>query len=396
MESSEFHYNETENMSMDLFSQADSNFWAPSEQERDSFMAGDTAILDYEPSVNGSRIDALADRYSTKVFIGGIPLGTTEAFLRQCFGVYDLCDISWPGKKNFRDSPPNGYCFVQFRHNEAVRALLNTCGYRDGKYCFSLGKRRDLVQIRPWRLADSTYTVSEHWSRFVRLSVFVGGLPRTLKASELFELVQTRFGNVLHCSMELEFESSYPKGAARVIFSSIDSYRACASTGHVEHQWYPNRHYNVSYVEFKPFVYKNIECENCGNSSLRTEFCTAKECLIYYCRLCFNQVHQTNPLFADHQVSKAVPRDLPNPCRAEQKAKQEKAKLARLANLDFSRPPPAFVHSSQDGPSSSFDTTNLDESLKENEKSTEELVKENIEKRPRKFGNLLQSYGVDL
>ncbi|CAD5229679.1 unnamed protein product [Bursaphelenchus okinawaensis] len=390
-------YDEFENDSMSNLDVTHSSVYSTG---RDSFMAGDNAILEYETHKDVPN-DISNERYSTKIFVGGIPLGTTDAYLRQCFGAYDLCEVNWPGKKKFGDSPANGYCFIQFRHSEAVRALLNSCAYRDGRYCYALGRRRDMVQIRPWRLNDSTFTISTLWSRFVRLSVFVGGLPRILKASELYELVQRKFGNVLHCSMELEFETSYPKGAARVIFGDISSYQAAASAGHIEHQWYPNRHYNVSFVEFKPFVYKNIECERCGNSSLKTEFCTGRECLLYYCRVCYEDVHNNTPLFYTHQRCNAVPRDLPNPCRADRKAKEEKDRADKLIAQTNE-----YVQKQDLSTSfnlmSTFDdehTENmaLDSSTTSSAKETnitKESVDENIQKRPRKFGNLLQSYGV--
>lgn len=59
--------------------------------------------------------DSNHQRYSAKVFIGGIPLGTSERCLRQTFGVFDQCEVNWPNRRAFRDSPPNGeLLFVMF------------------------------------------------------------------------------------------------------------------------------------------------------------------------------------------------------------------------------------------------------------------------------------------
>ncbi|CAD5233435.1 unnamed protein product [Bursaphelenchus xylophilus] len=385
MDRSGHHLEESVNTSFGVFSLKGTSLWSMTEKEKQSFAERDID-LDIEASKDNSKADGVGERYSTKIFVGGIPLGTTDVFLRQCFGAFDMCDVSWPGKKNYSDTPPNGYCFIQFRHHEAVRALLNACTFREDKHFFPLGRRNDLVQIRPWRISDSTYTVSELWTRFVRLSVFVGGLPRTLKAFELFELVQQRFGNVLHCSVELEFESSYPKGAARVIFGSVESYRAAAAAGHVEHQWHPNRHYNPRgnfQAEFKPFIYKNISCENCGNIGRKTDFCTANECLLYYCRPCFDKVHRNNPLFVGHKCSEATPRDLPNPCVASKSDGETSGNSSMVSNL----PQEA---------TSSMKKTESDDSLKENGTSGKAKVEKNVEKRPRKFGGILTSYGVDI
>ncbi|CAD5229699.1 unnamed protein product [Bursaphelenchus okinawaensis] len=346
---------------------------------------GDNAVLDYE-GLKELTNDTSNERYSTKIFVGGIPLGTTDAYLRQCFGAYDLCEVNWPGKKKFEDSPANGYCFIQFRHAEAVRAVLNSCDYRDGRYCYALGRRRDIVQIRPWRLNDSTFTISTLWSRFVRLSVFVGGLPRTLKAMELFDYVQKKFGNVLHCSIELEFETSYPKGAARVIFGDIDSYRAAAAAGHLEHQWYPENHFNTRSVEFKPFVYKNIECEVCSSATSKTEFCPGKECLLYYCAQCYNNVHRPgNGLYSFHQRCNVVPRDLPTSCRTEKKDLEEEARTEKLLAQ-------ANEYFQQEELSTSFSQMSTDENV-QTTSSGKKKDGDNNQKRPPKF-NMLQSYGV--
>lgn len=102
--------------------------------------------------------------------------------------------------------------------------------------------------MRPWCLEDASYSIYAKWHRFVRLSVFVGGLPRTCTAKELFMAINERFGNVLHCSIELEFDTNYPKGAARVVFGNLKSYSLAATAGHVQKKWFNDRHASVSLV----------------------------------------------------------------------------------------------------------------------------------------------------
>lgn len=160
--------------------------------------------------------------------------------------------------------------------------------------------------------------------------MFVGGLPRTCTAKELSDKVEKKFGNVLHCSIELEFDTSYPKGAARIVFGDLRSYCKAAVTGHIDENWFQDRHCSI---EFKPFVYKDIPCELCQHPNRNTRFCPAPECLSYLCNQCYTVRHLA-PQMANHQAVNSQPRDLPHPCRME----LHQAQLAKDLETEAHKP----------------------------------------------------------
>jgi cytoplasmic polyadenylation element-binding protein len=57
-----------------------------------------------------------------------------------------------------------------------------------------------------------------------RRAVFVGGVPRPLKACELALAMNDLFGGVCSASIDTDSELKYPKGAGRVVFSNQKSY----------------------------------------------------------------------------------------------------------------------------------------------------------------------------
>ena len=68
------------------------------------------------------------------------------------------------------------------------------------------------MQIRPWHIADSHYSTSLYGPADPRKSVFVGGVPRPLKAFELAKVMTERYGHVSFIEIECDPEMKYPKG----------------------------------------------------------------------------------------------------------------------------------------------------------------------------------------
>ena len=89
------------------------------------------------------------------------------------------------------------------------------------------------VQIRPWSLSDSD-CVKDGAPLDPRKTVFVGGIPRPLKASELAEIMNSKFGNVCHAGIDTDPLLKYPKGAGRVTFYSQSSYISAVSARFVQ------------------------------------------------------------------------------------------------------------------------------------------------------------------
>ena len=68
------------------------------------------------------------------------------------------------------------------------------------------------VQIRPWYIADSYHSVDTSIPIDPRKAVFVGGVPRPLKASELAEVMTKKYGNVTFVAIAPDRNWKYPKG----------------------------------------------------------------------------------------------------------------------------------------------------------------------------------------
>ena len=68
------------------------------------------------------------------------------------------------------------------------------------------------MQIRPWHIADCHYSCSISGPADPRKSVFVGGIPRALKAFELNKVMKERYGEVSFIEIECDTDTKYPKG----------------------------------------------------------------------------------------------------------------------------------------------------------------------------------------
>lgn len=66
--------------------------------------------------------------------------------------------------------------------------------------------------MRPWYIADGYHCVDASKPIDPRKAVFVGGVPRPLKASELAEVMTEKYGNVALIVIDSDSELKYPKG----------------------------------------------------------------------------------------------------------------------------------------------------------------------------------------
>ena len=112
------------------------------------------------------------------------------------------------------------------------------------------------MQVRPWLLADAECVRDAAAALDPRLSVFVGGVPRQLRArallshclyahcshntvssqnaEDLAKLFERLFGDVGYAGIDTDAQYSYPKGAARVTFASRESYIAAITERFVQ------------------------------------------------------------------------------------------------------------------------------------------------------------------
>lgn len=236
-----------------------------------------------------------SERFSRKVFVGGLPPDIDEEEIRTSFKRFGPLVVDWPHKAESKSYfPPKGYAFLLFHDESSVQALIDTCIKQDDKLylCVSSPTTKDkLVQIRPWRLSDADYVMDCTLALDPRKTVFVGGVPRPLKASELATIMNNLYGGVCYAGVDTDPDLRYPKGAGRVAFSNHQSYIAAISARfiRINHSDCEKR------IEVKPYVLDDQYCDECQGSRCDLKFapffCANIACLRYYCENCWSLVH---------------------------------------------------------------------------------------------------------
>ncbi|TWW77972.1 Cytoplasmic polyadenylation element-binding protein 3 [Takifugu flavidus] len=157
---------------------------------------------------NGERME----RYSRKVFVGGLPPDIDEDEITNSFRRFGHLVVDWPHKaesksyfppKDVRSGDLNpldllslhehlnavamalSYAFLLFQEETSVQALIDACIEEDAKLylCVSSPTIKDKpVQIRPWNLSDSDFVMDGSQPLDPRKTIFVGGVPRPLRA----------------------------------------------------------------------------------------------------------------------------------------------------------------------------------------------------------------------
>ena len=120
-----------------------------------------------------------------------------------------------------------------------MQQLIDACIQDDDKLylCVSSPTIKDKpVQIRPWRLSDADFVLDASMPLDPRKTVFVGGVPRPLKAVELAMIMDRLYGGVCYAGIDTDPELKYPKGAGRVAFSNQQSYISAISARFVQLQ----------------------------------------------------------------------------------------------------------------------------------------------------------------
>ena len=68
------------------------------------------------------------------------------------------------------------------------------------------------VQVWPWLIADSEYKHHPGEGPDPRKTVFIGGVPHPMRACELADIMNERFGHVSYAAIVLDTDVNYPKG----------------------------------------------------------------------------------------------------------------------------------------------------------------------------------------
>ncbi|KAL3317123.1 Cytoplasmic polyadenylation element binding protein 2 [Cichlidogyrus casuarinus] len=242
-----------------------------------------------------SAIPPKEEGFSRKVFVGGLPPDIDEEEITTAFCRFGSLIVDWPHKTESKAYfPPKGYCFLLFMEERSVQNLINACIVDEGKYywCVSSPTMKDKpVQIRPWNLADSDFVFDACQPLDPRKTIFVGGVPRPLKAVELALIMNRLYGGVCYAGIDTDPELKYPKGAGRVAFSNQQSYIAAISARFVQLQ-----HSDIEKrVEVKPYVLDNQMCDECQGARCGGKFapffCANVTCLQYYCDQCWVTIH---------------------------------------------------------------------------------------------------------
>nr|XP_006629654.2 PREDICTED: cytoplasmic polyadenylation element-binding protein 2 isoform X1 [Lepisosteus oculatus] len=240
---------------------------------------------------NGERIE----RFSRKVFVGGLPPDIDEDEITTSFRRFGHLVVDWPHKAESKSYfPPKGYAFLLFQEESSVQALIDACLEEDGKLylCVSSPTIKDKpVQIRPWNLSDSDFVMDGSQPLDPRKTIFVGGVPRPLRAVELAMIMDRLYGGVCYAGIDTDPELKYPKGAGRVAFSNQQSYIAAISARFVQLQ-----HGDIDKrVEVKPYVLDDQMCDECQGARCGGKFapffCANVTCLQYYCEFCWANIH---------------------------------------------------------------------------------------------------------
>jgi len=174
------------------------------------------------------------------VFVGGLPPDIDEDEITASFRRFGPLVVDWPHKAESKSYfPPKGYAFLLFQEESSVQALIDACLEEDGKLylCVSSPTIKDKpVQIRPWNLSDSDFVMDGSQPLDPRKTIFVGGVPRPLRAVELAMIMDRLYGGVCYAGIDTDPELKYPKGAGRVAFSNQQSYIAAISARFVQLQ----------------------------------------------------------------------------------------------------------------------------------------------------------------
>uniref|UniRef100_V5G5I5 Putative RNA-binding protein n=1 Tax=Anoplophora glabripennis TaxID=217634 RepID=V5G5I5_ANOGL len=235
------------------------------------------------------------ERFSRKVFVGGLPPDIDEDEITVSFRRFGPLVVDWPHKAESKSYfPPKGYAFLLFQDENSVQSLIDACITDEDKLylCVSSPTIKDKpVQIRPWRLSDADFVLDASMPLDPRKTVFVGGVPRPLKAVELAMIMDRLYGGVCYAGIDTDPELKYPKGAGRVAFSNQQSYIAAISARFVQLQ-----HGDIDKrVEVKPYVLDDQMCDECQGQRCGGKFapffCANVTCLQYYCEHCWATIH---------------------------------------------------------------------------------------------------------
>ncbi|WKX92308.1 hypothetical protein Q1695_010383 [Nippostrongylus brasiliensis] len=251
--------------------------------------------------------------YSRKVFLGGIPPYFCRADLQNFFSSFGPVDIVWPQAENGEsEHETRDYGFAVFLSPDSVISLVNKCVNVNGRLSISVSLaegRCAIIHVRAWLNSNARYMAEnfpvDFVERHMNHAVFVGGLPRTVTAKELFQSMSQEYGNVIMAQIEVEAETDYPKGAGCVVFRDRESFLVAVVRRFELFTVGPEC---TKKVELKPYLKKSTMCDLCRSARAYC-FCPRVRCLKYMCEFakqgktlqgCWKAVHSDMDIHGDH------------------------------------------------------------------------------------------------
>lgn len=158
------------------------------------------------------------------------------------FARFGQIKVVWPREaRNLNGNSPTkcGYVYIVFENPVQVKALLQECRYDSrggGKYYYQIPTKRmpsKEVQVIPWIMADSNYVRNPSQRFDPNKTLFVGALHGMVTAEALAIIMNDLFGNVVYVGIDTDADK-YPIGAARVSFSTNQSYIRAIMAGFVD------------------------------------------------------------------------------------------------------------------------------------------------------------------
>ena len=237
--------------------------------------------------------DVNDNKYSRKVFLGGVPWDITNEDLENTFSRFGTLTVEWPPIKN--GQKPKGYVYIVFDESSSVNTLLDFCrsysarvfrDVSDGtmyKYHVQSEKMKSKeIQVIPWNLNDSTKVIGPQDKVNMHHQVFVGGLHGMLTANGLAKVMNDLFGNVVYVEVDTD-KYKYPLGSGRVNFSSLDSFKRSIQGKYVQVKCSSPK--IDKRIQIDPYIRENENCSKCKEYP-GPLYC--RSCFDYLCESCWD------------------------------------------------------------------------------------------------------------
>lgn len=237
--------------------------------------------------------DVNDNKYSRKVFLGGVPWDITDEDLDNTFSRFGSLSVEWPPIKN--GQKPKGYVYIVFDESASVNTLLDYCrsysarvfrDVSDGtmyKYHVQSEKMKSKeIQVIPWNLNDSTKVIGPQDKVNMHHQVFVGGLHGMLTANGLAKVMNDLFGNVVYVEVDTD-KYKYPLGSGRVNFSSMESFKNAIQGKYVQVKC--NSPKIDKRIQIDPYIRENENCSKCKEYP-GPLYC--RSCFEYLCESCWD------------------------------------------------------------------------------------------------------------